>query len=182
MGYGDPRDLGYSTQPSAYILNFWIMSCCHYSDIKMGAMASQITSFTIVYSAVYSRTYERKHQISASLAFVREIPRGPVNSPHKWPVTRKMFPFDDVIMAWQHQAITWTHVEKSSVRLCGIHLRANSQQVLKLLFCILSVKIILLESPPYLPGSNESKTTKHNKARDIGTIWPPLIKETSSYW
>ena len=23
-----------------------------------------------------------------------------VNSPHKWPVTRKMFPFDDVIMLW----------------------------------------------------------------------------------
>ena len=23
---------------------------------------------------------------------------GPVNSPHKWPVTRKMFPFDEVIM------------------------------------------------------------------------------------
>ena len=29
---------------------------------------------------------------------------GPVNSPHKGPVTRKMFPFDDVIM-WQHG--TW---------------------------------------------------------------------------
>ena len=27
------------------------------------------------------------------------IHRGPVNSPHKWPVTRKMFPFDDVIMS-----------------------------------------------------------------------------------
>ena len=40
----------------------------------------------------------KKHQSSASLAFVRGIPRGPVNSPHKWPVTRKMFPFDDVIM------------------------------------------------------------------------------------
>ena len=26
------------------------------------------------------------------------IHRGPVNSPHKWPVTRKMLPFDDVIM------------------------------------------------------------------------------------
>ena len=26
------------------------------------------------------------------------IHRGPVNSPHKGPVTRKMFPFDDVIM------------------------------------------------------------------------------------
>ena len=41
---------------------------------------------------------QRKHRISASLAFVREIHRGPLNSPHKWPVTRKMFPFDDVIM------------------------------------------------------------------------------------
>ena len=38
------------------------------------------------------------HQSSASLAFVRGIHRRPVNSPHKWPVTRKMSPFDDVIM------------------------------------------------------------------------------------
>ena len=36
----------------------------------------------------------------ASLAFMRRIYRGPVNSPHKWPVTRKMFPFDDVIMGF----------------------------------------------------------------------------------
>ena len=41
---------------------------------------------------------QRKYQSSASLAFVRGILRGPVNCPHKWPVTRKMFPFDDVIM------------------------------------------------------------------------------------
>ena len=41
---------------------------------------------------------QRKHQSSASLAFVRGIHRRPVNSPHKWPVTWKMFPFDDVIM------------------------------------------------------------------------------------
>ena len=48
-----------------------------------------------------NRLFERrskKHQSSASLAFVRGIHRGPVNSPHKWPATRKMFPFDDVIM------------------------------------------------------------------------------------
>ena len=64
----------------------------------MGAMASQITSLTIVYSTVYSDADQRKHQSSASQAFVRGIHRGPVNSPHKWPVTRKMFPFDDVIM------------------------------------------------------------------------------------
>ena len=63
-------------------------------------MASQITSLTIVYSTVYSGADQRIHQISASLAFVRGIHRGPVNSPHKCQVTRKMFPFDDVIMGW----------------------------------------------------------------------------------
>ena len=64
----------------------------------MGTMASQITSLTIVYSTVYSVADQRKHKSSASLAFVRGIPRRPVNSPHKWPTTRKMFPFNDVIM------------------------------------------------------------------------------------
>ena len=36
----------------------------------MGAMASQITSLTIVYSTVYSGADQSKHQSSASLAFV----------------------------------------------------------------------------------------------------------------
>ena len=70
----------------------------HYCDAVIGAVASQITSLTIVYSTVYSDADQRKHQSSASLAFVRGIHRGPVNSPHKWPVTWKMFPFDDVII------------------------------------------------------------------------------------
>ena len=70
----------------------------HYNDVIMGAMASQITSLTIVYSAVYSGADQRKHQSSVSLASVRGIHRWPMNSPHKGPVTRKMFPFDDVIM------------------------------------------------------------------------------------
>ena len=64
----------------------------------MGAMGSQITSLAVVYSIVYSDADQRKHQSSASLDFVRGIHRGPVNSPHKGQVTRKMFPFDDVIM------------------------------------------------------------------------------------
>ena len=72
----------------------------HYDDVIMGAIASQITSLTIVYSTVYSGADQSKHQSSASLALVRGIHRGPVNSPHKWPVTRKMFPFDDVIMTY----------------------------------------------------------------------------------
>ena len=79
----------------------WI--CCegsafHYNDVTMGAIASQITSLTIVFSTVYLDTDQRKHQSSASLAFVRGIHRRPVNSPHKRPLTRKMFPFDDIIM------------------------------------------------------------------------------------
>ena len=70
----------------------------HYDDVIMTMLASQITCLTVVYSIVYSGVNQRKHQSSASLAFVWEIHRGPVNFPHKWPVTRKMFPFDDVIM------------------------------------------------------------------------------------
>ena len=72
----------------------------------MGAMASQITSLTIVYSTV-SGADQSKHQSSASLAFVWGIHRGPVNSPHKWPVTRKMFPFDDVIMNYAHISVVF---------------------------------------------------------------------------
>ena len=64
----------------------------------MGAMASQITNLSIICWNVCSGADQRKHQSSASLAFVRGIHRWPVNFPHKGPVTRKMFPFDDVIM------------------------------------------------------------------------------------
>ena len=70
----------------------------HYCDVIMNTIASQITSLTIVYLTVNSGTDQRKHQSSTSLAFVRGIHRRPVNFPHKGPVTRKMFPFDDVIM------------------------------------------------------------------------------------
>ena len=78
----------------------------HYSDVIMGTVSSQITSLTIVYSTVYSDEDQRTHQSSASLAFVRGIHRGPVNSPHKWPVTRKIFPFDDIIMRSAHDRHT----------------------------------------------------------------------------
>ena len=64
----------------------------------MNAMASQITCGPIVHSTVCSGEDQRKQQSSASLAFVRGIHRWPLNSPHKRPVTRKTFPFDDVIL------------------------------------------------------------------------------------
>ena len=69
----------------------------HYIDVITTTVASQITSLTSVYSIVYSGADQRKHQSSASLAFMRGIHRGPVNSPHKGPVKHKMFPFHDVI-------------------------------------------------------------------------------------
>ena len=80
----------------------WFIGCglvitkikIHYSDVILRAMAFQITNLTVVYSTAYSGADQRKYQSSASLAYVR----GPVNSPHKRPVTRNMFPFGDVIM------------------------------------------------------------------------------------
>ena len=78
----------------------------HYTDVTMGAMASQITSLVIVYSTVYSGSDQRKHHSSASLTFVWGIHPAPVNSLHKWPVTWKMFLFDDVIMK-RNSNIPW---------------------------------------------------------------------------
>ena len=109
----------------------------HYTDVIMGTMASQITSLTVVYSTVYSGSDQRKHQSSASLVFVWGIHRWPVNSPLKWPVTRKMFPFDDVIMPIHHTAdiigrsdqvnmlprrmvVTWSIITRHYIRLCHI--------------------------------------------------------------
>ena len=48
---------------------------CHYNDVIMTMMASQITSFKVVYSTVYSEADQRKHQSSASLAFAWGIHR-----------------------------------------------------------------------------------------------------------
>ena len=61
-------------------------------------MASEITSLTIVYSTVYSRRRSKKTSKLRVTGLCAGIHRWPVNSPHKGPVTRKLFPFDDVIM------------------------------------------------------------------------------------
>ena len=87
-----------SRYDNAWIIHNWfsLPYLTRYNDVIMSTMASQVTSLTIVYSTVYSATDERKYQSSVSL--VRGIHWWPVNSPHKGPVTRKTFPFDDVIM------------------------------------------------------------------------------------
>ena len=81
----------------------WYKGLCHlgimhYSDVIMSTISSLITSVSTVCLTVCSGADQRKHQSSTSLAIVRGIPRWPLNSPHKMPVTREMFPFDDVIM------------------------------------------------------------------------------------
>ena len=63
--------------------NDQIIDEIHYTDVTMSPMSSQITSLGIVYSTVYSSADQRKHQSSASLAFVWRIHQRPVNSPTK---------------------------------------------------------------------------------------------------
>ena len=70
----------------------------HYSDVIMSTVASLITGVSVIYSTVCSPADQRKYQSSALLPFVKEIHRWSVNSLHKGPVTRKIFPFFDVIM------------------------------------------------------------------------------------
>ena len=73
----------------------------HYNDVIMTTMASQITSLAVIYSTVYSDADQRKHQSSASLAFVWGIHRDR-------PVTRKMLPFDDIIMITEKKVVNLT--------------------------------------------------------------------------
>ena len=99
----------------------------------MGAMASQITSLTIIYQTVYSGADQRKHQSSASMTFVRGIHRWPVNSPRKWPVTWKMFSLDDVIMFMSSKPDLFT---ASLSRLFYMYTIVLSHQLSLLLFVI----------------------------------------------
>ena len=93
----------------------------HYNDVIMDAIPSQITSLTIVYSMVYSGADQRKHQSSALLAFVRGIHRWPVNSPHKWLVTRKIFSFDDVIIKSPRGQWVKMRLGRTSILHCKIN-------------------------------------------------------------
>ena len=113
----------------------------HYNDVIMSGMASQITSLTIVYSTVHSSgAYQRKHQSSVSLVFVRGIHswrwinRWPVNSLLKGPEMRKLFPFNDVIVN-------------------TFRLRHNSRQIANIFKCIFLMKKVEFDwiSPKFNP-------------------------------
>ena len=85
-----------SRQQSLYESHVDLNRESHLSDVIIGAMASQITSLTIIYSTVEA-------QIKENIKTPHHCPLwGEVNSPHKWPVTRKKFPFYDVMMMKIH--------------------------------------------------------------------------------
>ena len=96
----------------------------HYNGAIVGEMASQIANFTIVCSTVYSDADERKYQTRRHW-LLRAIHRWPVNSPHKGQVTRKLFPFDDVIMICLIQTSNLLLVDawetKVTVSIYGYH-------------------------------------------------------------
>ena len=102
----------------------------HHSDAIMGVMAHQITSLSIVHSTVYSGADQRKHQSSASLGCLRGIHLWPVNSPHTGSVTRKIFPFDDVIMLNKHCIIRLC-VSHKIISLMPYVASGNVMQVIK---------------------------------------------------
>ena len=69
---------------SSYLLNYFSwLHVVHYNDITMGMMVSLLTGVSIVFSNICSGAVQRKHQSSASLAFMRGIHRSPVNSLQK---------------------------------------------------------------------------------------------------
>ena len=150
----------------------------HYNDVIMSAMASQIISPTSVYSTVYSGADQRKHQSSASLAFVRGIHRWPVNSPYKRPVTRKMLPFDDVIMGTgattkRNRAMD-TENRELWHQLCGHCWHRRNQLWQSLVSPVTTMIVAWRVLMVFVNASSESLLTKH--------VWPsPYILRSFSY-
>ena len=104
---------------------------CFITMTSLSAMASQITGVSMVCSTVGWGADQIKHQNSASQAFARGIHRWPVNSPHKRPVTWKIFPFDDVIMFTPCRVEGRSHWSRGSARDCrplGRELKSTTVQ------------------------------------------------------
>ena len=84
----------------------------HYGDVTMGAIASQITSLTIVYSTIHSDADQRKQQSSASLAFVAG--KSPVTG--EFPAQRASNA-ENVSIWWRHHGIgkyLWIYPENAN--------------------------------------------------------------------
>ena len=147
----------------------------------MGAMASQITSLTGVYSTVWLGADQRKHQSSASLAFVGEIHRWPVNSPHKGPVTRKMFPFDDVIVLYIPGNISQVKIRfhqsnfQQSIRLLNSFIRHGSRDLFIFVYLYFGNFEIPCLTNLMLPLSTLHRKGRPLQNKDISLCWKFVI-------
>ena len=97
----------------------------------MGTIAYQITSLTVVYTTVYSGADQTKHQSSASLAFVRGIHRGPVNSPIQMASNA-----ENVSIPWRRHGKAITHIQNWSDFSLKITHASELIQVITILGCI----------------------------------------------
>ena len=114
------------------------------------------------------RRGSKKHQSSASLAFVLGIHRWPVNSPHKWQVTRKMFPFDDVIMRYVRMTAPYWVVLIPGPHACiydytYIHIMYMKDNFFTYLLCTWSTKIFI--------GINEMLACTHTHKLKYDYPW-----------
>ena len=97
------------------------------------------------------------------LSFVSFVGNSPVNSPHKGPVTWKMFPFDDVIMSWRYLLKrTEFNLNKLYITLLNFHL---------LYFSLLYPSSLYITLLTLVPGYGRSLT--------LGSFGPQIPHWTS---
>ena len=151
------------------LISVWYRS--HYGDIIMRPMPSHITSLIIVYSTVYLGADQREHQSSTSLAFVRGIHLGLVNSPHKWPVTRKRFHLMTLSWDFNSQKTLHSSPSRASYGVSFISILEKNDSVIKRLYCRFYTLVPYLE----LSCSDLTRVTKYKNSRPNNDIQGPLL-------
>ena len=150
------------------------MSCpSHYIDVILTTVVSQITSVRVVYSIVYSDADQRKTSKLSVTGHCGGISPGPVNSPHKGPVTRKMFPFDDAIM--KNQATSMDNANQIYILL---------NQFLKKILNLLWSEIHYITPPAADAWPPNRRQANSNDHACLTVIW--VTKEachvTNKFW
>ena len=138
----------------------------HYIDVIKTTMASEITSLTVVYSG----THQRKRQSSASLAFMRGIHRGPVNSPNKWPVSRKCFHL--MTSSWSKKYATSRQCQNDS----GAHFTNNFSITIQMWwkFHFALIQILIKWSLQYLAHGTTAGLSWH--VPNFVAMWSSVIE------
>ena len=108
-----------------------------YNDVIVSAMASQIPGVSAVCSTVCSGADQRKHQSSASLAFVRGICRSPVDSPHKGPSKA-----ENAFSWWRHHVSLWS--SHRDWLECGCHAWSYGAWTVSFLFLYMPWHLTML--------------------------------------